>query len=221
MFDKSIDSQLDNLKGYIEQMGANVEKALLICSKGMQERDLSALAEVHQIEETINEYHVRVDSASTMIIAKLGPVAKDLRLILSIIKMNADLERMGDQCANIAYLAKDIISRKEMVSFNEINTMIVSVVKMVRLSLECFVKLDAKLAEEVLKMDDEVDAFKGKIRNQCVAQITSNPDQTESLLDLIFISRNLERLGDHATNVAEDVIYALSGKDIRHGQSEY
>ena len=221
--DRTFDGQLAQLKNSMIEMSNCVEQALLKCSEGIKNRSISTLEEVHTIEEKINEYQVNVDSLCTNVLAKLGPVAKDLRLTISIIKMNADLERMGDQCANIAYLGKDILKRNpeenKAVNFDEINQMIEAVIKMVKVSLDCFINLDSNIAKEVLKMDDEVDQFKSHIKAANIQKIKENPQFSESYLDLIFISRNLERMGDHATNIAEDVIYALSGKDIRHGSN--
>lgn len=218
--DRSIDNQLVHLKNYIQSMGKNVEVALTVCTQGFQSKQPDAFAQVHELENEINDLQLKVDKTCTTILAQQGPVARDLRLILSIIRMNADLERMGDQCANIAYLARDILKRDSTVSFDDINDMIKVVCSMVKLSLNCFVALDSHLAKQVLEMDDEVDQFKSSIRKKNIINIQNNVQMTETYLDMILISRNLERLGDHATNIAEDVIFALSGQDIRHGQVE-
>lgn len=215
--ERTIDSLLVDVKQDILSMGRHVELALRIAIEGLLKQKTSSLSEVHENEVCINELQVKIDNRCMMILAKQGPVAKDLRMILSIIKMNTDLERMGDQCANIAYLTKDIIQRGVPAVPGDIEKMSEVVRQMVKFSLESFVNLDTALAETVLKMDDEVDHFKNSLVKHHIQNIKNDVAGTETFLDLILISRNLERIGDHATNIAEDVIFATSGKDIRHG----
>lgn len=216
--ERTFDAQLEDLKKTLLEMGGFVEKALSITIEGFLKKDLALLATVHDIEKQVNELQIRVDNLCLNILAKQGPVAKDLRLILSIIKINTDLERMGDQCVNIAYLAKDMIKRPlQVVSTTEIEKMAESVRAMVKGSLDSFVRMDSAAAEKILTMDDEVDALKSKVLAQNIEVIKSNANLTESCLDIIQVARNLERLGDHSTNIAEDVIFAFTGKDIRHG----
>jgi phosphate transport system protein len=217
--DRNIDNQIEELKKMMLEMGGFVEKALAAAVEGLFKQDLKLLLVVHEIEKNVNDMQVAIDNACLNVLAKQGPVAKDLRLILSIIKMNTDLERMGDQCVNMAYLGKDIINRGQIVSFVDIEKMSMSARIMVKGSLDCFVRLDAAAAEKILKMDDEVDDLKNLVIKNSVDTIKRDSSLTESCLDLILIARNLERLGDHATNIAEDVIFAFTGKDIRHGAS--
>ncbi len=217
--ERNIDNQLEELKKLMLEMGGFVEKALGTVMDGLFKHDLGLLASVHDIEKSVNDMQIRIDNACLNVLAKQGPVAKDLRLILSIVKMNTDLERMGDQCVNMAYLGKDIIGRGQNISFSDIEKMSISARAMVKGSLDCFVRLDAIAAEKILKMDDDVDELKNLVVKNSIAIIKQNPSLTESCLDLILIARNLERLGDHATNIAEDVIFAFTGKDLRHGAS--
>lgn len=216
--ERTIDSQLEELKKAILEMGGFVEKALATAIDGFLKKDLVLLSSVHEIEKKVNEMQIRIDNLCLNILAKQGPVAKDLRLILSVIKINTDLERMGDQCVNIAYLGKDISKRGvQSISTTEIEKMSSIVRVMVKGSLDSFVKMDAVEAEKILKMDDDVDALKNQITANQISMIKANPTLTESCLDIIQVARNLERLGDHSTNIAEDVIFAFTGKDIRHG----
>lgn len=215
--ERNIDSQLEDLKKMMLEMGGYVEKALATAMEGLFKQDLAVLLSVHEIEKNVNEMQIKIDNMCLNVLAKQGPVAKDLRLILSIIKINTDLERMGDQCVNMAYLGKDIINRGQTVSYSDIEKMSISARAMVKGALDCFVRLDSVAAEKILKMDDEVDSLKNHVVRQSIALIKKDVSLTESCLDLILIARNLERLGDHATNIAEDVIFAFTGKDIRHG----
>ena len=149
--------------------------------------------------------------------AKQGPVAKDLRMVIAIIKINTDLERMGDQLVNISYTAQDYLGRKPLQIVKEVSRMSEIVREMVRKSLDSFVRADPKAAEKVLQMDDSVDDLKNQVFHQMISHIKAYPADTEAALDIILIARNFERMGDHATNIAEDVIFVSTGKDIRHG----
>lgn len=216
--ERQVDSQIDQLKGLILTMGGYVEKALDHAIQALINRDPKGFADVHTLEAKINEDHVKVDTACMTFLAKQGPVARDLRLIISIIKINTDLERMGDQCTNIAHTGKDYFTRSpvapELVDIDQMSRI---ARKMVKDSLDSFVREDEKLAQSVLLMDDEVDRLKSKVFKDLTTYIKSNPQNVDAALDVILIARNLERLGDHATNIAEDVIFVSTGKDVRHG----
>ena len=215
--ERQVDNQITVLKNLILTMGGYVEKALDEAMLAITSKDASRFAKVHEIENHINEDHIRVDTACMAFLAKQGPVARDLRLIVSIIKINTDLERMGDQCVNISYTGKDYLSRKPLQALSDIEQMTTIVRKMVKGSLDSFVKEDEKQAKEILLMDDEVDNLKRKVFKELSQHIRNSPDDVEAALDVILIARNLERLGDHATNIAEDVIFVSTGKDVRHG----
>lgn len=218
--ERTIDSQLEDLKKLMLEMGGLVEKALTTTTSGLLKKELNQLKEVHQIESLINELQIKVDNACLQILAKQGPVAKDLRLILAIIKINTDLERMGDQCVNIAHIAREMIERGFEISLHDLEMMAGSASKMVKAALDSFVKMDIEAAKKVLGMDDQVDALKIKINLQAVQSMKIDIEHLQDHLDSILIARNLERLGDHSTNIAEDVIFAFSGKDVRHGSSD-
>jgi len=215
--ERTMDSQLDELKRLILVMGGHVERALNEATNALMARNVESFALVHDIEKKINEGHIAVDNACLSVLAKQGPVAKDLRLILSIVKINTDLERMGDQCVNIAYTGKDYCGRKPLQHLDDINKMSNVVRVMVKESLDCFVRGDVDLAKKILMMDDEVDGLKNKVFKDQLNHMKTASTDVEASLDLILVARNLERLGDHATNIAEDVIFAFTGKDVRHG----
>jgi len=216
--ERTIDSQLEELKKTILEMGGYVEKALTTAVEGFLKKDLTLLNSVHDIEKNVNDMQIKIDNLCLNILAKQGPVAKDLRLILSIIKINTDLERMGDQCVNIAYSGKDICKRPpQNIAVPDIEKMASIVRVMVKGSLDSFVKMNSVEAEKILKMDDDVDDLRNQVIAQYVSKMKQDVSLTESCLDIIQVARNLERLGDHSTNIAEDVIFAFTGKDIRHG----
>ncbi|AHI05206.1 phosphate transport system regulatory protein [Bdellovibrio bacteriovorus W] len=218
--ERALDSQIEDLKKMILLMGGHVEKSLAKATAALLSGDLSKFEEVHDTEKLINKDHINVDNACMNILAKQGPVAKDLRLVLSIVKINNDLERMGDQAVNISYSGKDYLKRKSTIThstLNDIQRMSEIAGRMVKDSLDCFVRGDVEHAKKILLMDDEIDMLRNKVFDDAKALMRTHPDAVDAGLDLILIARNLERLGDHATNVAEDVIFAFTGKDIRHG----
>lgn len=199
-------------------MGGAVEQSLAAVASGLVTRDTKKLDRVHEIEKKVNQTHLDVDAVCTTFLAKQSPVATDLRFIVSVLKINSDLERMGDQCVNISYLAKEFLARQGKYPLEEINSMSTVAQKMVKESLDCFVRRDLDLAKKVLESDDDLDSRKKKIFEDMTAEIKKDPSHVESALELILIARNLERIGDHATNIAEDVIYFSTGKDVRHGK---
>ncbi len=214
-----LEQKLADLKKLMLEMGGFVEKALVFVEEGLNKRHVGVLNQVHEVEKNINQLQIEVDNLCLTIIAQQGPVAKDLRLILSIIKMNTDLERMGDQCVNMAYIGREFIERDQKsngLSLSDVQKMVESAKLMVKMALDSFVHMDSKAAEKVLQMDDDVDNLRNIVFQKNVQQIKTDTKLTESCLDLIFLARNLERLGDHATNIAEDVIFANTGRDIRH-----
>ncbi|WP_374078444.1 phosphate signaling complex protein PhoU [Bdellovibrio bacteriovorus] len=216
--ERAIDTQIEDLKKMILLMGGHVEKSLAQATAALLSRDLGMFEQVHAIEKLVNEDHIKVDNACMNVLAKQGPVAKDLRLVLSIVKINNDLERMGDQAVNISHTGKDYLGRKPIqAQLSDIQKMSEIAGRMVKGSLDSFVRGDVEQAKKILSMDDEMDALKNKVFKDATAHMKSHSEDVEAGLDLILIARNLERMGDHATNIAEDVIFAFTGKDVRHG----
>jgi phosphate transport system protein len=220
--DRSFDLALNELKKLVLSMGEHVELAVDVATAALIKRQIEKFEEVHNIEQKINEEHIRVDNACLKFLARQGPVAKDLRFIFSIIKLNADLERMGDQAVNIAYSGKDYLNRaavpEAMIpSPIEIEEMGRLVRQMIRQCLDSFVREDVALAKKILLMDDEVDQRRDLVFKKMTQYMRENPAAIESAMDMILVARNLERLGDHATNIAEEVIFVSTGEDVRHG----
>ena len=214
---RQIDVELNALRAVILSMGQAVERAVDEATGGLIERNPSRLDQVRALEDTINAFHLEVDEKCLKIIASQSPLAADLRMILAIIKINSDLERMGDQAMNISYNVRDYLTKAPLDQAKRIGEMAGIVKAMIRDSMEAFVKGDIALSEKVLLQDDEVDAGKNETFRALVVLMKQNPDFVDAAVDLMLVSRNLERLGDHATNIAEDVIFASTGKDIRHG----
>lgn len=210
-------AQLENLRLKIVKMGQYTQKALSLVLQALVEKRLELFDEVFQIEKSINEWHKEVDELAVEFLAANGPVARDLRAVISFVKINTDLERMGDQCVNMAYIGKESLQKRLDLNTPAVRTMFSIVQEMIEKSLQSFIKHDSQVAQKVLLMDDEVDDLKKKVQNDMLAEMKTSGDQVDRGLSLILIARNLERFGDHATNIAEDVIYAEAGQDVRHG----
>lgn len=214
--ERHLDTGLRELKQKLLGMGGFVERMIEHATDALQAGDLDILATVHELEKTVNRAHMAIDTDCIQLLALQQPLAADLRLIVAVLKINTDLERMGDQAVNIAYNAERYLKGAPLGPMPELSEMSAETRVMVREALDSFVRIDEKLARAVLKRDDIVDAFKNKIFRDLLDRIKKTPNEIEPGLNLILIARNLERIGDHATNIAEDVIYAISGDDVRH-----
>ncbi|MDX9731279.1 MAG: phosphate signaling complex protein PhoU [Bdellovibrionales bacterium] len=214
---RQFEVELRELKNRILAMGGLVEEAIEKSTSLLGSRDKAGFQQLKSIERKINEENMRIDSICLEVLARLSPVAADLRLILAIIKINTDLERMGDQAMNIGYNVDHYLEDGGVDLKLNLPRMAELVRKMVRDSLDAFMKDDVGLAEKVLKSDDEVDQFKNRVFDTMVAFMRQSPDQIGPALDMILVARNLERMADHATNIAEDVIFCCTGADVRHG----
>ena len=196
-----------------------VESAIELAIEALLSRDASKIAQVYEIEKQVNREHITNDEVCVRLIALNQPMARDLRFIVASIKINTDLERMGDQSVNIALNAERYLQSsplEPLQNISELRDMCAEVRLMVRKVLESFVSKNPSLALEVLKYDDRVDEFKNKILKMISQVMKQGPEYVDQGLNLILIARNLEKIGDHASNIAEDVIYVASGKDIRH-----
>ncbi len=198
-------------------MGGFVEKALVVLGENLQHPKKDLVQQVRQLEEKINQLHLEVDSLCMKLIATQSPVAKDLRFTLAVIKMNADIERMGDQCISISYAIDEYHREPPLSEMKLIQGMLKDVQKMVRMALDCFIQGNLELAEEVLEFDDQVDGLRNQVNDEMMKKMQTEPSFVPAAMDLIFMARNFERIADHCTNIAEDVIFVNTGKDIRHG----
>lgn len=215
--ERSIDGGLQKLKGKLLLMGGYVEKAVEEATQGLITRVPERFKQVYEIEDKINTLHREVDEDCLKLLATQSPLGKDLRLIVAVIKINTDLERMGDQAVNISYNGEKYIKEEPLKPLIDIPRMADAARKMVNDSLNSFVNQDEVAAHKVLKDDDFVDSMKDQIFRELLTYMMSDPRAIQRAMCLILIARNLERLADHATNIAEDVIFVASGKDIRHG----
>lgn len=212
--------ELDLLKERLLKMGGLAEERVRESVRALIDRDNAALDAVLAGDEPINDLHMEVDDRCFKLLALHQPMAADLRVIVAAVKINTDLERVGDLAINIAEAGKRYLQHAPVKPLIDIPRMGELAQKMLRDALDAFVRRDMPLAEAVLAADDTLDALKTQIFRELLTYMLQNPETIEPALDLILISRHLERIGDHATNVAEDVIFILSAKDVRHHQSD-
>ena len=216
MMERHFDISLRQLKENLLIMAGYVERQIEFATEALTEASEEKLNQIYELEKKVNQCHIDVDDGCVKLLALQQPLAQDLRLIISILKINTDLERMGDQAVNIAHNSEYCFTGKPLKITEEILKISKEVCFMVRESLDSFVKGDRNLADDVLSRDDTVDQLKDQVLKTMITHLKTNPQDISRGITLILIARNLERIGDHATNIAEDVIYVLTGKDIRH-----
>jgi phosphate transport system protein len=210
------ESELQVLKQRLLNMGALVEERVHQAVRALMERRLDVAESIATGDREVNELQIEIDDRCLKLLALQQPMAVDLRLITAAIKINSDLERIGDQAVNIAENVVKILPHPPLKPLIDIPRMAQITEGMTRDSLDAFVKKDVALARSVLKRDDEVDAAKDQVFRVLLTYMMADPGTIERALALILISRNLERIADHATNIAEDVIFLVEAKDVRH-----
>ncbi|HUC76478.1 MAG TPA: phosphate signaling complex protein PhoU [Vicinamibacterales bacterium] len=212
--------ELEQLKARLLEMGGLAEEQVRLAVKGLVERDRDLIDRVLVSDEPLNALHIEIDSRCFTLLALYQPMAVDLRAIVAAVKINTDLERVGDLAINIAEAARQYSSHLPVKRLIDIPRMATVAQRMLRDALDAFVRRDTDLAQGVLNEDDTLDALKTQIFRELLTYMLQDPATIEPALDLILISRHLERIGDHATNIAEDVIFMVSARDVRHHASE-
>ena len=209
--------EIEGLKRSVLSLCALVEEQAQIAVRAMLDRDEEAARQVEFRDTEIDQREVEIEEDCLKILALYQPVAADLRFIVCAMKMNNDLERIGDLAVNIARKAITFSSLPPMEIPFDLCGMWHKVQEMLRDALDAMVHQDAVLANEVCARDDEVDELKHEMRLRAEEAIRMDPEQTSALLTFLAVSRSLERMADHATNIAEDVIYMVRGNIVRHG----
>lgn len=212
--------ELGELQNKILEMGGLVETSIHSSIRSLVERDESIMEGIWETEQRINLLDIEIDGFATRLLALHQPVAKDLRFLTAAIKINSDLERMGDLAVNIAQRSISLQTRPQLKPLVDIPHMSKIVESMVRKSLDAFVQRDEALARSVLMADDEVDDLKNAVYRELMGMMELGTAPAGTAFDLIFIAHNLERVADHATNVAEDVLFLVKGIDVRHHHHE-
>jgi phosphate transport system protein len=208
--------ELEQLTSKLLEMSSLVESAIQRSISAVIHKDRSAADEVFRNEARINEIEIEIDEFAINLLALNQPMAADLRLIVAALKINTDLERMGDLSVNIAERAISLLGEtviKPMVDIPHIAGLVQS---MVRKALDAFVNRDADLARSVLASDDAVDSMRTACYHELISFMEKDPQNIRPSMDLLAVTRNLERIADHSTNVAEDVLFLVKGVDVRH-----
>jgi len=212
--------ELEQLKTRLLEMGGQAEENVRLAVMGLVDRDHAIIDRVMKGDEPLNNLHIEIDNRCFTLLALYQPMAADLRTIVAAVKINTDLERVGDLAVNIAEAARRYASHAPVKKLIDIPRMASIAQAMLRDSLDAFVRRDLALAQAVLNEDDRLDALKTPIFRELLTYMLQDPSTIEPALDLILVSRHLERIGDHATNVAEDVIFIVSARDVRHHAGE-
>jgi phosphate transport system protein len=215
---KNFSRELEKIKKLILSLGAMVEEQVHMATQAVETHDAELVKQIIKSDHGIDEMEVEIEEECLKILALHQPVAIDLRFLIAVIKINNDLERIGDQAVNIAERV-DVIAKRDLSDFFfDYSSMGGKAQKMLKMSLDALVNMDYDLAYEVVVMDDEVDKIKHDAYDRIKQAMGEHPDKLGELINLLLISRHLERLADHTTNIAEEVIYLIEGEIVRHAE---
>jgi len=213
---RHFEEELDNLRNHLLEMSGLVEDSVYRSIKSLLEKDEEAAQQVLQNEAKINRMEIEIDELATSLLARVQPMATDLRFITAAMKINNDLERMGDISVNIVRRTLVLINEpmpKEVVDIPHMASLAQS---MIRQSLDAFVRKDTELARTILTSDDVIDQLRDSVYEELISLMERDPTTVRQSINLMFIARALERLADHATNIAEDVLFLVEGVEVRH-----
>lgn len=206
------DLQLNDLNNRIVEMGGLVEKSVAYSAMTLVESDIEKIKKVSEYERAINRKEKEIESLCVNLIMHNQPVAKDLRFISAVLKLVTDLERIGDHAEDIAEIARFISSQTPQLDKRVFSEIAKTAVDMVNIGVDAFVKRDLRLAQKVAEMDNTVDRLFVEIREKLVSGLKSGEYESAPVLDLFLATKYFERIGDHAVNIAEWVIYSLTGR---------
>jgi phosphate transport system protein len=215
---KQYDAELEAVRAKVLQMGGLVEQQIINALESLISVNPKLAQDVMQADHRVNALEVQVDEDCSHIIARRQPAAGDLRMIMMVVKTITDLERIGDEATKIARVAQKIYESDRMYKprFNEIKTMVTLVREMLRTALDAFARLDVTRTVEVARQDEQVDEqFRAAMR-QLITFMLEDPRTISMSLEVLFVAKAIERIGDHAKNIAEYVVYMVKGKDVRH-----
>ncbi|HXG30402.1 MAG TPA: phosphate signaling complex protein PhoU [Thermodesulfobacteriota bacterium] len=217
---KKFKEEITNLKKLLLEMAGSVEEMIAKSVKALKERDTILAEEVIRSDERINDMEIEIDNLCIKILALYHPEAEDLRTVTMIMKINNDLERIGDHAVNISERAIYLADKPPVKPLIDIPRMAEKAMEMLRESLDSFVNKNEELAVQVCKKDDEVDALETQVMRELVTYMIGDPTTIDRAIHLILIGRDLERVADLATNIAEDTFYIASGRILKHHAME-
>jgi phosphate transport system protein len=208
--------QLQDVLKQITIMGSLTESMIGLAMRVLVERDESLAREIYRMEDEVNALQVKIDETAISLIATQQPVGKDVRLLFMTSKIVTDLERIADQAKNICQNARFVLAQPPLKPIVDLPIMAEIAQRMVRDALTAVIDRDVALAERIIREESKVDAFRDQVFRTLLTYMMADPGTIQRALSLILISRNIERIGDHATNIAEEAIYIVQGRDIRH-----
>jgi len=214
--ERHFDTELDQLKQQLLKMGALAEAMIDSAVTALVERNASQLKQIYEQEKEVNNLQVSIDEDCLRLTALYQPAAGDLRFLLGASKINTELERLGDQAINICEVVNKLLQEPQLKPLIDIPKMVAIATDMVKDSLNAFVERNVEKARAVLMQDDQLDDLKDKIVAELTEFMAKDSGSVSRAIQLILVARSLERIGDHATNIAEDVIFVVQGRDIRH-----
>jgi phosphate transport system protein len=214
--DREYESQLGRLRSSVLEMGGLVEDQIGQAVRALTERDDVLARRVVERDHTVNRLDVEIDDLSIRLLALHQPAARDLRLITTALKITTDLERIGDLAGHIAERASELAAELPLKPYIDIPRMADIAREMVRHALDAFVREDADLALEVCRSDDTIDQLHKEMFREVLSYMSDDPNIIGRAMRTLFVSKYLERIGDHATNIAEMVIFMVKGRSIRH-----
>ncbi|MBX5481687.1 MAG: phosphate signaling complex protein PhoU [Myxococcaceae bacterium] len=217
--DKAFEQDLREIREKLLGMGASVERQIAASMRSLTDRDSKLAEQVKASDQEVNRLEVEIDNLCRKVLALRQPAASDLRLITTALKIVTDLERIGDLAVNIAERAIDLNQAPPLAQYQDLPKLAALTQRQVKKALDAFVAANPEMAEEVLKGDDLVDALFLKIFNELLSFMLENSKNIRRAMGLMFVAKHLERIGDHATNLAEMVIYMVKGTDVRHPRS--
>lgn len=215
---KQYDAELEALRGKVLEMGGLVEQQIVQALEALVKLDSNLAKEVMGNDHLVNALEVQIDEGCSQIIARRQPAAGDLRMVMMMVKTITDLERIGDEATKIARTAQKIFDEDRMYKprFNEIKSMVALVREMLRTALDGFARLDVSKTVEVARQDEQVDEHFRSAMRQLITFMSEDPRTISMSLEVLFVAKAIERIGDHAKNIAEYVVYMVKGKDVRH-----
>ena len=215
--DKRYEEDLKKLKEEILKMGGIVEEMIARSTQTLVERNSTLAQEIMKRDPEVNHLEMEIDERCVQLLALHQPAGSDLRFIAIGLRISKDLERMGDLAVNICEQALNLNKEPQLKPYKDLPLMAAKAQQMVKTTLDAFVKRDAGLAQQVCEMDDEVDDLNDRVFQELVTLMQNDSGSVSRAVRLILVARHLERIADHATNIAEEVIFMVQGRDIRHG----
>ncbi|MDX8386152.1 MAG: phosphate signaling complex protein PhoU [Gallionella sp.] len=212
------DADLEAIRANVLQMGGLVEGQIKSAVESLVDGNVALMTKVIADDHRVNAMEVKIDEACSQVIARRQPAAGDLRLVMAVIKTITDLERIGDEAEKIARMAKLLSQKKNLAipRFQEIKHAAEMALDMLRKSLDAFARLDVMMAAQVVRQDDQVDEEFRAIMRYLITFMMEDPRTISTSLEILFVAKAIERIGDHAKNMAEYVIYMVKGRDVRH-----